>query len=209
VVDARKNFHDFDPASSSNVASSSSSSSSSSLYGTDDDDEDIGNPVIGSTDSHALSLTAVAAAASNSALASSSSSSSSSSSTSSSALAAKKELVCVVSKDEKFKGARIAWGAGIVGHVALIGRSLNIADAYADPRFDSSADKRTGFTTKCILTVPVHDRDGSVVAVIQVHILLFIVVHCCHKIFSLEKSDPHMFVHYFAMIFSFIIFIRR
>eukprot|EP00455_Lapot_gusevi_P026189 TRINITY_DN2765_c0_g2_i2.p1 TRINITY_DN2765_c0_g2~~TRINITY_DN2765_c0_g2_i2.p1 ORF type:complete len:705 (+),score=207.60 TRINITY_DN2765_c0_g2_i2:54-2117(+) len=78
-----------------------------------------------------------------------------------------KELVCVVSKDENFKGVRIPWGSGIVGHVALTGRSLNIHDAYSDPRFDSAADQKTGFVTKAILTVPVTDRDGSVLAVIQ------------------------------------------
>lgn len=79
----------------------------------------------------------------------------------------KRELVCVVSKDENFKGARIAWGAGIVGHVALTGRSLNIADAYSDPRFDATSDRLTGFVTRCILTVPIHDRDNAVIAVIQ------------------------------------------
>lgn len=42
-----------------------------------------------------------------------------------------RELVCVVSKDVSMQGLRIAWGAGLVGHVAMTGRSLNIRDAYA------------------------------------------------------------------------------
>ena len=38
----------------------------------------------------------------------------------------KKELVCIVSKDESMRGMRVQWGAGIVGHVALTLKSLNI-----------------------------------------------------------------------------------
>ena len=79
----------------------------------------------------------------------------------------KKCLVCVVTKDECFKGARIQWGAGIVGHVALTKKTMNISDAYEDNLFDSSSDRATGFKTKSILTVPVTDIDGHVVAVMQ------------------------------------------
>ncbi len=45
--------------------------------------------------------------------------------------------------------------------------SLNIADAYRDPRFDPASDIKTGYKTRSILTVPVTDRKGGCVAVIQ------------------------------------------
>lgn len=37
-----------------------------------------------------------------------------------------KTLVCIVSKDENMRGMRVPWGAGIVGHVGLTLKSLNI-----------------------------------------------------------------------------------
>jgi len=77
------------------------------------------------------------------------------------------DLVCQVSKDPLFQGARMGYGHGIVGHVALTRRSLNIVDAYSDPRFNQLSDLKTGFRTHAILTVPVTDRKGQAVAVIQ------------------------------------------
>ena len=77
------------------------------------------------------------------------------------------ELVCQVSKDTFFQGVRMAYGHGIVGHVALTRRSLNISNAYSDPRFNQLSDLKTGYKTHSILTVPVTDRRGQSVAVIQ------------------------------------------
>lgn len=78
-----------------------------------------------------------------------------------------KEIVCIVSKDSNFVGTRIAWGSGIVGHVAMTRNPLNIHNAYEDSRFFKKADKSTGFVTKSILTVPVCDSHGTGVAIIQ------------------------------------------
>jgi hypothetical protein len=44
------------------------------------------------------------------------------------------ELVCRVSEDAR--GFRIKMNAGIAGHVSTTGESLNIGDAYLDPRFN-------------------------------------------------------------------------
>lgn len=64
---------------------------------------------------------------------------------------------------------RLPIGAGLAGHVAATGETINVPEAYADPRFDRSVDQRTGFRTMNILAVPVWDRDGkSVIGVIQV-----------------------------------------
>ncbi|HEX9436707.1 MAG TPA: GAF domain-containing protein [Candidatus Limnocylindria bacterium] len=60
-------------------------------------------------------------------------------------------------------------GQGLAGHVAKTGETINVPDAYADERFDSSVDSRSGFRTMNILAVPVWDRGGrSVVGVIEV-----------------------------------------
>lgn len=64
---------------------------------------------------------------------------------------------------------RLPVGRGLAGHVAATGETINVPDAYQDPRFDRSVDQRTGFRTVNILAVPVWDRRGqSVVGVIQV-----------------------------------------
>ncbi|MBE9159219.1 GAF domain-containing protein [Nodosilinea sp. LEGE 06152] len=57
--------------------------------------------------------------------------------------------------------------SGIVGHVATTGEVLNIPDAYQDPRFNPDADKRTGYTTRTILCMPVYDSGGKLIAVTQ------------------------------------------
>lgn len=41
-------------------------------------------------------------------------------------------------------------------------------DCYADPRFDPSTDRRTGYHTRCLLTLPLVDHAGVLVGVMQV-----------------------------------------
>jgi GAF domain-containing protein len=62
---------------------------------------------------------------------------------------------------------RIKWGDGIVGHVASTLRTLNIPDAYQDSRFNKEVDRKTGFVTRAILTVPITDWEGKCVGVFQ------------------------------------------
>ena len=59
-------------------------------------------------------------------------------------------------------------GQGIAGWVAETGRSLNIADAYNDPRFHSDVDEETGFQTRSVLCQPLRNADGRIIAVLQV-----------------------------------------
>lgn len=59
-------------------------------------------------------------------------------------------------------------GQGIAGWVARTGRSLNIQDAYDDPRFYSGTDSETGFETRSILCQPLRNGDGETVAILQV-----------------------------------------
>ena len=63
---------------------------------------------------------------------------------------------------------RLLLGQGLAGHVAASGETLNIRDAYSDPRFQQSFDQLTGFTTRSILTVPMRNPQGEIVGVVQV-----------------------------------------
>ena len=57
---------------------------------------------------------------------------------------------------------------GIAGTVFTTGESVNIPHAYADLRFNPGFDKKTGFSTRSILCVPVNNKDGKNIGVTQV-----------------------------------------
>ncbi|HHE55207.1 MAG TPA: GAF domain-containing protein [Caldithrix abyssi] len=57
---------------------------------------------------------------------------------------------------------------GIAGHVARTGEILNIRDAYADPRFNPEVDKKTGYRTRNLLTMPMHNKQNEIIGVFQV-----------------------------------------
>jgi GAF domain-containing protein len=65
---------------------------------------------------------------------------------------------------------RLPLGHGLAGHVAATGETINVPDAYADARFDSTVDRLTGYRTANILAVPVWggERGNEVAGVIQV-----------------------------------------
>ena len=63
---------------------------------------------------------------------------------------------------------RIPANAGIAGAAFASGEVLNIPDAYADPRFNREIDRRSGFRTRNLLNVPVIDRTGERLGVVQV-----------------------------------------
>lgn len=78
------------------------------------------------------------------------------------------ELVLRVSENLDAIGEiRIPVGSGIAGAVARDGEPVRIEDAYSDPRFNRDVDKRTGFTTRSILSLPVKNMQGDVFAVAQ------------------------------------------
>ena len=62
---------------------------------------------------------------------------------------------------------RISANRGIAGYVASTGQTLNIPDAYLDPRFDPSTDKKTGYQTRNILCMPVYNPEGELIGVTQ------------------------------------------
>lgn len=61
---------------------------------------------------------------------------------------------------------RISMEQGIAGSVASTGNLLNIEDAYDNPAFNQSVDKKSGYRTKAILCVPIKCED-VVIGVIQ------------------------------------------
>lgn len=64
---------------------------------------------------------------------------------------------------------RLPLGTGIAGQVALTGETVNVPDAYADPRFDRNVDLRSGYRTLNMLVVPVWEEAGrNVIGVLQV-----------------------------------------
>jgi GAF domain-containing protein len=58
-------------------------------------------------------------------------------------------------------------GAGIAGTVVATGETLNIPDAYNDPRFNSAIDKSTGYRTRSILCVAIHSGRGDIIGCTQ------------------------------------------
>ena len=63
---------------------------------------------------------------------------------------------------------RIPVGLGLVGACARDRQVLNVPDCYADPRFDQQVDRRSGYRTRCSLTLPLIDHAGALVGVMQV-----------------------------------------
>jgi adenylate cyclase len=78
------------------------------------------------------------------------------------------ELWSKVAEGEETREIRIPIGRGVAGWVAQHNRMVNIADAYADARFNPSVDKRTGYRTRTILCGPVKNLQGETLGVIQV-----------------------------------------
>lgn len=63
---------------------------------------------------------------------------------------------------------RIPPGRGIAGECAQKRVVINVPDCYADPRFDSSFDRQSGFRTRCLLAVPLIGHDDALVGVMQI-----------------------------------------
>lgn len=63
---------------------------------------------------------------------------------------------------------RFPAGRGIVGECAETRALINVPDCYSDSRFNREADQRTGYRTRCLLTVPLISWDNSLVGVMQV-----------------------------------------
>jgi sigma-B regulation protein RsbU (phosphoserine phosphatase) len=76
------------------------------------------------------------------------------------------ELVLEIASD--LAAVRIPVGTGLVGACARDRLTINVPDCYADPRFDAAMDRRSGFRTRCSVTLPLVDPRGALVGVMQV-----------------------------------------
>lgn len=63
---------------------------------------------------------------------------------------------------------RLPITSGLAGAVATSGETLNIKDAYEDPRFNQEFDLKNKFRTKQVLVLPIKSADGErIIGVIQ------------------------------------------
>jgi len=78
-----------------------------------------------------------------------------------------KELWSKVLQGTDLVEIRLPFGKGLAGHVAQTGESIIIPDAYRDPRFNPAIDRQTGYRTRTVLCMPLKDREGRTIGVLQ------------------------------------------
>ncbi|MBU0631079.1 HD domain-containing protein [bacterium] len=85
--------------------------------------------------------------------------------------------VWVVSKDKQYLWTKVAHGldhvtipidSGVVGEAVINNKRLIIDDAYNDERFNPEIDKQTGYKTKTLLVIPMHNSEGEIIGAFQV-----------------------------------------
>jgi adenylate cyclase len=77
------------------------------------------------------------------------------------------ELFTLYADGLETRQIRLPAARGIAGAVFTSGKTENIADPYADPRFNQNIDRETGFTTRSILCVPITNKAGARMGVTQ------------------------------------------
>jgi adenylate cyclase len=78
------------------------------------------------------------------------------------------ELWSQIAEGAGQKEIRIPSHAGIAGAAFAEGEVELVADAYADPRFNREVDRISGYRTRNIIAVPIIDRTGERLGVVQV-----------------------------------------
>ncbi|RKP17717.1 hypothetical protein ROZALSC1DRAFT_30510, partial [Rozella allomycis CSF55] len=79
----------------------------------------------------------------------------------------KRELWSQVQGRNGIQEIRFSMNVGLSGFVASTGQTLNIPDAYKDPRFNPLIDKQTGYRTKTMLCMPIKNTSGVIIGVTQ------------------------------------------
>jgi K+-sensing histidine kinase KdpD len=80
---------------------------------------------------------------------------------------ARSELWSKVTQGSNMVEIRLPIGKGLAGYVAKTGETINIADAYKDPRFNPEIDKKSWYKTPNVLCMPMRNKDGIIVGVFQ------------------------------------------
>jgi len=68
----------------------------------------------------------------------------------------------------KSQEIRVSDNRGIVGHTFTCNEVVVVPEPYQDPRFNREPDRRSGFVTRNLVSVPVKGLDGKPLGVIQV-----------------------------------------
>ncbi len=63
---------------------------------------------------------------------------------------------------------KIPAGSGVVGNAIAQKSSVIINDVYADPHFNSSVDKETGYKTETMMVIPMYNSKDEVIGAMQV-----------------------------------------
>ena len=77
------------------------------------------------------------------------------------------ELFSRIAMGDSIGEIRLPNHLGIAGTVFTSGKTVNIPYAYADLRFNPAFDKKTGYFTRSILCVPIINKDGKTIGVVQ------------------------------------------
>lgn len=81
---------------------------------------------------------------------------------------AKQEMWAKIAQGVDVIEIRFPVGVGIAGTVGRTGETINIPDAYQDPRFNPAFDNKTGYHTRSILCAPLRNTHGDILGAIQV-----------------------------------------
>lgn len=79
----------------------------------------------------------------------------------------KNELWAKTVQGESTVEIRLPLGKGLAGFVAQTGETINIIDAYRDPRFNPEIDRQSGYRTHTVLCIPMRDKEGKILGVFQ------------------------------------------
>lgn len=62
---------------------------------------------------------------------------------------------------------RVPLNQGISGAAAEANQTINLENAYDDPRFNHEFDQKHGYVTRSVLAMPLRDHGGEVIGVVQ------------------------------------------
>jgi K+-sensing histidine kinase KdpD len=77
------------------------------------------------------------------------------------------ELWSKVAQGSNMVEIRLPVGKGLAGYVAKTGETINIVDAYKDPRFNPEIDRKSGYKTHNVLCMPMRNKEGQIAGVFQ------------------------------------------
>jgi len=79
----------------------------------------------------------------------------------------KKELWSKLLFGKDVDEIRLPFGKGIAGHVVETGTTINTEDTSTHPHFNTEVDHLTGYRTKNMLCMPMRNKKGEIIGVLQ------------------------------------------